>query len=116
MFGALYSMSGPITVDQVMHMWATGWGATLIIVVMPRIVGFLGGRDVLRERSLVIVTLFWQVVPLGRGFAPGSSFVLASSVIASLVLIWWGGAMMIGIFRLLRHQAHMKSGRAMIQC
>ncbi len=114
--GGLLLLYGPEMADSVLHMWATGWGVTLIMAIMPRIIGFLGGRDVFRRRSLITVLLLWQSVPFARSLVAWSCLTLPASIAATVALVWWGSAMIRGIFRLLRRQWHMTSGRPMVQC
>lgn len=88
--------AGVITVDQLLHLWASGTGMTLIFVVSGRILGFLSGKPVLKGRTLAAIVLLWQVVPLTRGFGIIEQPLVAwiGTVVAGLCVVIWGIAIL----------------------
>ncbi len=101
--GSLILFFGPDVADFSLHIWGTGFAFTLIMNVSIRVIQAITNISVLSDRGVIWLLSIWQVVPLGRGilgiYAPLPQFSWLVSCIASGVVLWWGSAVAIAVFK-----------------
>ncbi len=111
---------GHAALDSALHLFATGWGMTLVLAITCQIMGFLSGQMVLKPIYLFASLLLWQTVPLGRGskllfiLPPTFSWVVITA--ATLVLGVWAWGILRAEWRILKRQANISQGEAMQSC
>jgi hypothetical protein len=104
----LMLLQGPSAGDAAFHVLAIGWALTLVIGTSCNIISFMALKPVLPPSVLLLLLVVWQIAPIERGFpgllplAEHGPWILAALVV--LVLAIWGGAMLIGISKLIRGQ------------
>lgn len=69
LIGALVVLIEPSDSDAALHLWASGWGTTILIAMTAHIISFLAGTT-LSKRFPLSILIIWQLVPLGRGLGP----------------------------------------------
>ncbi len=116
--GAVVLMRGIGMADNALHLWATGWALALVLSIVPRIVGFLSGKELIGNRALLMLIAGLQLIPLGRGFhflvPPAFSWVL--SVVAGVIYCFWTYLVFVGIYRIVRRQMSLSKGEDMVHC
>lgn len=115
--GALRITLQPSSVDAVFHIWATGWGFSLLLALTSHITGFLSGSDGYPNRALILV-LLWQIVPFGRGcndiFALPQVFSIIVSLTSLVVLGGWIALLTVSERRILLRQRHSDADHPMV--
>ncbi|MBF0425790.1 MAG: NnrS family protein [Magnetococcales bacterium] len=92
--GMLLFFGGHGAIDPALHLVSIGMVATMILGVTARVAGFFSGGFVMHDRLLSILLLAWlgvvalrTVVPLG--ILAGERSVLAASLLATVLLLFW---------------------------
>lgn len=118
--GCILLFFGPQNSDATLHLWATGIAVTMVIAVSSRVVGVLSGKDVFGSRTLLLLLLAWQIVPLGRGLryalALPSWFSWITGAAAIGVFFVWSASIFWRIARILYRQFTLRQNEEMVGC
>lgn len=104
--GSLLVFQLPHSADAVIHLWGIGYAVTLIIGISLRLVAWITDTPPVNNALLIIMLVSWQVVTFVRGFYVllpiPNQLVLASSIIAGIVLTVWIYALLSRIYVMFR--------------
>lgn len=98
--GASLLSRGYANMDNAMHAWGIGFAFTLIIAVSTRLISWITDKQILKDRTLIVSLVLWQIATFVRVTHGIFSFprivIIAAGVLTTLVLVTWAAAILSG--------------------